>query len=59
MLVWAYGRDPAAAGRSFDLTQWQHDGPKSVWLRDLGPLVEGEPTTPFVRAAMAGTSRVP
>lgn len=54
MMVWAYGKDPDAAGRSFDLTQWQHDGPKSVWLRDLGPLVEGERTTPFVRAAMAG-----
>ena len=54
MLVWAYGTDPESAGRSFDLTQWRHDGPKFVWLRDVTPLVEGVPMTPFTRAAMAG-----
>jgi hypothetical protein len=52
--VWAYGRNPDLPGRSFDLTQWQHDGPKFVWLRDVKPLVEGVPMTPFTRAAMAG-----
>lgn len=54
MLVWAYGRNPEVAGVPFDLTQWQHDGPKFVWVRDLAPLIDGVPTTPFVRAAMAG-----
>lgn len=54
MLVWAYGTDPESPGRSFDLTQWRHDGPKFVWLRDVTPLVEGVPMTPFTRAAMAG-----
>ena len=50
LLIWAYGRNPDVAGRSFDLTEWQHDGPKFVWVRDLVPLVEGVPTTPFTRA---------
>lgn len=54
MLIWAYGKDPGVAGRSFDLTQWQHDGPKFVWMRDIKPLIEGEEMTPFTRAAMAG-----
>ena len=54
MLVWAYGKNSEAAGAAFDLTQWQHDGPKFVWIRDLAPLIDGVPTTPFVRASMAG-----
>ncbi|TPG35138.1 acyl-CoA thioesterase domain-containing protein [Mycolicibacterium hodleri] len=54
LLIWAYGRNGHAAGRSFDLTEWQHDGPKFVWVRDLVPLIAGVPTTPFVRASMAG-----
>ena len=36
LLIWAYGRNPGVAGRSFDLTQWEHDGPKFVWVRDPG-----------------------
>ena len=54
MLIWAYGKDPDVAGASFDLTPWQHDGPKFVWLRDIKPLVDGVPLTAFTRAAMAG-----
>jgi hypothetical protein len=54
MLIWAYGKNPGVAGRSFDLTEWQYDGPKFVWVRDLVPLVDGVPTTPFTRASMAG-----
>ena len=54
LLIWTYGKNGDAAGRSFDLTEWQHDGPKFVWVRDLVPLIVGVPTTPFVRAAMAG-----
>ncbi len=54
MMVWAYGRDPKGAGLSFDLTEWGHNGPKYVWLRDVKPLVEDRSMTPLTRAAMAG-----
>jgi hypothetical protein len=54
LLVLAYGKDPQVAGPSFDLTQWGHVGPKFVWVRDVKPLVDGAPMTPFTRAAMAG-----
>jgi Thioesterase-like superfamily len=55
MLVWTYGReDWDAAGPDFGLGGWQHAGPKYMWVRDIRPLVEGEPLTPFSRAAMAG-----
>jgi hypothetical protein len=54
ILVWAYGRDRGAAGFSIDLTEWGYAGPKFVWLRDVKPLVAGEPMTPLTRAAMAG-----
>jgi hypothetical protein len=54
LFIWAYGKDPEVAGASFDLTQWQHDGPKFVWVRDVKPLVDGEPLSAFTRAAMAG-----
>ncbi len=29
-------------------------GPKYIWVRDIRPLIDGEPLTPFTRAAMAG-----
>jgi len=32
---------------------WQHDGPRYAWIREIRPLVDDEPVTPFVRAAMA------
>jgi hypothetical protein len=54
MLIWTYGKNRDAASLSFDLTQWQHDGPKFVWMRHPKPLVDGEPTSLFTRAAMAG-----
>lgn len=54
MCAWAYGKNPEVAGRNLDLTQWRHDGPKFVWVRDLLPLIEGVPNTPFVRSSMAG-----
>jgi hypothetical protein len=54
LVIWAYGKDAGVAGPSFDLTQWQHDGPKFVWVRDAKPLVDGAPLTAFTRAAMAG-----
>lgn len=47
MFIRAYGRDD---GNAFP---WQHPGPRYAWLREIRDLVEGEPLTPFVRAAMA------
>lgn len=54
MMVWTYGRSPASAGPGVDLTEWGHDGPKFVWVREPNPLVRDQPLTPFTRAAMAG-----
>ena len=54
MMIWAYGKNPAVAGPSLDLSEWQHEGQKFVWLRDVKPLIDGEPMTAFTRAAMAG-----
>jgi hypothetical protein len=54
MRIWTYGKRPDVAGRSVDLTEWQHDGPKFVWVRHVKPLVDGEPTSAFTHAAMAG-----
>lgn len=54
MLIWTYGKHPDGVGGSVDLTEWQHDGPKFVWVRHEKPLIDGEPTTAYTRAAMAG-----
>ncbi|MCK2219191.1 thioesterase family protein [Actinomadura sp. ATCC 31491] len=35
------------------LTEWGAPGPGRVWLRETYPLVDDEPVTPFVRAALA------
>lgn len=53
-LMWVHGNGADVAAPSTDLTAWQHDGPKSVWLHELTPLVEGIELTPFSRAALAG-----
>ncbi|WP_188193379.1 acyl-CoA thioesterase domain-containing protein [Nonomuraea sp. SYSU D8015] len=40
----------------FDLwrmTEWGAPGPGRVWMRETHPLVDEEPVTPFVRAALA------
>ena len=48
MFITPYGGDTS------DYTfPWQHDGPRFAWLREIRPLVDDEPLTPFVRAAMA------
>ncbi|MDT5144167.1 MAG: hypothetical protein QOI79_3534, partial [Mycobacterium sp.] len=48
MFITPYGGDTS------DYTfPWQHDGPRYAWLREIRPLVDDEPLTPFVRAAMA------
>jgi hypothetical protein len=54
MLVWTYGSGEHTPGPGFGLEAWEHAGPKYIWVRDIRPLVEGEPLTPFTRAAMAG-----
>ncbi|HEX4818350.1 MAG TPA: acyl-CoA thioesterase domain-containing protein [Nonomuraea sp.] len=37
----------------WQLTGWGAPGPGRVWLRETHPLVDDEPVTPFVRAALA------
>ncbi|TFV55224.1 thioesterase family protein [Mycobacterium sp. PS03-16] len=53
-LMWVHGNGAEVPAPSTDLAAWQHDGPKSVWLHELTPLVEGAALTPFGRAALAG-----
>jgi hypothetical protein len=54
MLVWTYGKSHHTPGPGFGLDAWAHAGPKYIWVRDIRPLIGGEPLTPFTRAAMAG-----
>ncbi len=54
MLVWTYGKDDHTPGPGFGLSAWEHAGPKYIWVRDIRPLIDGVPLTPFTRAAMAG-----
>ncbi|MEU6717134.1 thioesterase family protein [Nonomuraea sp. NPDC046802] len=35
------------------MTAWGEPGPGRMWMREMYPLVEGEPLTPFVRVALA------
>lgn len=53
-LVWTYGKEAHTPGPGFGLSAWEHAGPKYIWVRDIRPLVAGEPLTAFTRAAMAG-----
>lgn len=48
MFITPYGGD--ASDYTFP---WQHNGPRYAWVREIRPLVDDEPLTPFVRAAMA------
>lgn len=54
MLLWVFGAETELTEPSNDLSGWQHTGPKSVWVRDKTPLVEGAEVTPFVRVAIGG-----
>jgi hypothetical protein len=54
MLIWTYGKHPDGAGGVGVLAEWQHDGPKFVWVRHAKPLIDGESMTAFTHAAMAG-----
>jgi hypothetical protein len=51
-LVWTYGKNGDTP--SFGLAAWAHHGPRYIWTKDLGVLVDGVELTPFARAAMAG-----
>ena len=55
MFLWSYGRDPVAGSPGIGMTEWQQaDRPKFAWVRETNPIVDGDPLTPFTRAAMAG-----
>lgn len=54
MLLRSYGRDPVYGSPGVGIDEWRHNGPKYAWLRETKPLVDNEPLSPFVRAAMAG-----
>ncbi len=55
MSIWSYGRDPVAGSPGIGMTEWQQaEGPKFAWVREKTPVVDGDPLTPFTRAAMAG-----
>lgn len=50
--LWCYG---APSGPGGDETEWrQTDHRKFAWIKEIRNLVDGEPLTPFVRAALAG-----
>lgn len=53
MELWAYSANSESSSPSDDLVEWRHGGQKYAWVRDVKPLVDAEPMTPFVRAAMA------
>lgn len=52
-------QDPEPSGdweppfRLWRLTDWRGAGPKRAWMGERHPLVDDEPLTPFVRAALA------
>jgi acyl-CoA thioesterase len=54
MELWAYSANSELTAPSNDLSEWRHGGQKYAWVRDVKLLVDDEPMTPFVRAAMAG-----
>jgi len=54
MLLHSFGRDPVAGSPGISTGEWQHDGQKFAWMRETKLLVDDEPLSPFVRAAMAG-----
>ncbi|MCV7226227.1 thioesterase family protein [Mycolicibacterium komossense] len=55
MLLWSYGPDLDQPLPGVGADQWeQSHAQKFAWVRDIRSLIEGEPLTPFTRAAMAG-----
>lgn len=53
MLLHSYGRDPVNGSPGVGVDQWRHNGQKFAWMRETKLLVDDEPLTPFMRAAMA------
>ena len=55
MFFWSYGLNPVEGSPGIGFTEWQQaSGPKYAWTRETKLLIDGEPLTPFTRAAMAG-----
>ena len=55
MFFWSFGLNPTEGTPGIGFTEWQQaSGPKYAWMREIMPLVAGEPLTAFTRAAMAG-----
>lgn len=52
-ILWVFGGADHSRPTA-DLSGWQQTGPKSVWVREITPLIDGVALTPFVRAAIAG-----
>ena len=52
--LWSCGDYAGTPSLGTELTDWYSGGPKFAWVRESRPLVEGEPLTPFTRAALAG-----
>ncbi|KUI26364.1 hypothetical protein AU196_13645 [Mycobacterium sp. IS-1742] len=52
-VLWVFGGADGATPTA-DLSGWQQNGPKSVWVREITPLIAGVELTPVVRAAIAG-----
>jgi acyl-CoA thioesterase len=53
-LMWAYGADAQSSAGGTEAEWEQAHSRKFVWVCELHPLIEGEETTPFTRAALAG-----
>jgi hypothetical protein len=53
-VLWVFGGRDTTSAPAVDLSGWQQDGPKSVWVREITPLIDGVELTPFIRAAIAG-----
>lgn len=55
MFFWSYGLNPVQGSPGIGFTEWQQaSGPKYAWTRETKLLIDGEPLSPFTRAAMAG-----
>ena len=54
-VLWAFGSDSDSGTLGGTGVEWEQAGlRKFAWVRELRPLITGDPMTPFVRAALAG-----
>lgn len=52
--IWAYGRDPETGTPGGTSVEWQQGhARKFAWIRELRPLIAGQPTSQFTRAVLA------